>query len=282
VELSDKTEMDVLGIIAGGGKFPIMVARAAKKRGLRVVAVAHKGETDISLANEVDEISWIRLGQFGRLVDVLKKAGAKKAIMAGTIKKKRMFEGILPDLRGLSVMSKILFFHDDGILSTVAKELLEEGIEVINSTAYLPEIVAPEGCLTKRRPSKEEEEDIRFGWRMAKEIGRLDIGQCVVVKKRTVLAVEAIEGTDETIIRGGRLAREGAVVVKVCKPMQDLRFDLPTIGLNTIQTMDRVDAKVLAIEAGKTVIFDREEMISLANKKGISIVSVRELEDEGR
>lgn len=271
--------MDILGIIAGGGKFPIMVARAAKNRGIKVVAVAHKGETEPSLNNEVDEIVWVKLGQFGHLIDALKKAGVNKAIMAGTIRKKRMFEGIFPDLRGLSVMSKLLFFHDDGILSTVAKELLEEGIEVINSTTYLPEVVAPKGCLTKRKPSKEEKEDIRFGWYMAKEIGKLDIGQCVVVKHTTVLAVEAIEGTDETIIRGGNLAKEGAIVVKVSKPMQDLRFDLPTVGLNTIQIMDKVKAKVLAIEAGRTVIFDKDEMISFANKRGICIVSLKELEE---
>ena len=273
--LSDKKDMDVLGIIAGGGKFPIMVARAARKKGIKVVAVAHMEETDPSLANEVDEITWVKLGQFGHLIKALKRAGVNKAIMAGTIKKRRMFDGILPDFRGLSLMSKILFFHDDGILSQVAKELSEEGIEVINSTHYLPDIVAPDGCLTKRRPSRDEKEDIRFGWHMAKEIGRLDIGQCVVVKKKTVLAVEAIEGTDKTIIRGGKLAKKGAVVVKVCKPQQDLRFDLPSVGLKTIQTMDRVNAKVLAVEAGKTVIFEREEMISFANKKGISIVSIK-------
>jgi len=172
-------------------------------------------------------------------------------------------------------MSKILFFHDDGILSTVAKELLKEGIEIVSSTIYLPELLAPEGCLTKRRPSKEEEEDIKFGWKMAKEIGRLDIGQCVVVKRKTIIAVEAIEGTDETIIRGGKLAKEKAVVVKVSKPMQDLRFDLPTVGLNTVKVMDKVKASVLAIEAGKTIIFDKEDMISFANKKGISIVSIK-------
>lgn len=270
--------MDILGIIAGGGKFPIMAAKAAKKRGIKVVAVAHEGETDPSLSNEVDEIIWIKLGQFGRLIRALKRAGVKKAIMAGTIRKRRMFDGIVPDLRGFSIMSKIIFFHDNGILSTVAKELLKEGIEIVSSTSYLPEILAPEGYLTKKKPTKEELEDIRFGWKMAKEIGRLDIGQCVVVKRKTVLAVEAIEGTDETIIRGGKLAKKGAVVVKVSKPMQDLRFDLPTVGLETIKTMDKVRASVLAIEAGKTIMFDREDMIAFADKKGISIASIKEMD----
>ncbi len=269
--------METLGIIAGGGKFPILIAKAAKKRGIRVVAVAHIGETEEGLKDEVDEIEWIRLGQFGRLIRALKRRDVKKAVMAGTIRKRRMFEGIVPDLRGLSIISKLLFFHDDGILRMVADELLKEGIEVISSISYLPELAAPEGCLTKRRPTKEEEEDIRFGWKMAKEIGRLDIGQCVVVKKKTVLAVEAIEGTDETIRRGGRLAKEGAVVVKVCKPNQDLRFDLPSVGLNTVKTMKNVGANLLAIEAGKTIIFDKEEMISYADKNGICIVSMKEI-----
>ncbi len=265
--------MEVLGIIAGGGKFPILVAKAAKKRGIKVVAVAHEGETENELEKEVDELVWIKLGQFGHLIKALKQHKVKKAIMAGTIRKRRMFEGIVPDLRGLALMSKLLFFHDNGILSAVADELSKEGIEIISSVTYLPELVAPEGCLTKRSPTKEEMEDIRFGWKMAKEIGRLDIGQCVVVKNKTVLAVEAIEGTDETILRGGRLAKKGAVVIKVCKPNQDLRFDLPSVGLNTIKNMEKVRAGILVIEAGKTLMFDKEEMISYANEKGICIFS---------
>ncbi|RLB11897.1 MAG: DUF1009 domain-containing protein [Deltaproteobacteria bacterium] len=266
---------DVLGIIAGGGKFPILIAREAKKRGIKVVAVAHEGETDQLLESEVDEITWIKLGQFGRLIKALKKGNVKKAVMAGTIRKRRMFEGVMPDLKGLSLMSKILFFHDDGILSAVADELSKEGIEIISSVYYLPELVAPEGCLTKRKPTRQEQEDIRFGWNMAKEIGKLDIGQCVVVKNKTVLAVEAIEGTDETILRGGRLAKKDAVVVKVCKPNQDLRFDLPSVGLNTVRVMKKVNASLLAIEAEKTLIFDKEEMISYANEHGICVISIK-------
>ncbi len=274
--------MDILGIIAGGGKFPIMLARAAKKKGLKVIAIAHEGETEPALSNEVDHIVWIKLGQFGRLINSFKKTGVKKAVMAGTISKKKMFGTVFPDLKGLSIMSKLVFFHDDGILSTVANELYKEGIEVVSATVYLPELLAPKGCLTARKPSRDEKKDIRFGWYMAKEIGRLDIGQCIVVKKKTVLAVEAIEGTDETIIRGGTLAKKGAVVVKVSKPMQDLRFDLPTVGLNTIKTMDKVNASVLAIEAGKTLIFDKDRMIAFADSRGISIVSIKDITNECR
>ncbi len=270
--------MEKIGIIAGGGKFPILIARAAKKRGLKVFAVAYEGEADKELEKEVDGICWLSLGQFGGLIRAFKKEGIDKVMMAGTIKKRRMFGNIKFDLKGISVLAKISFFHDDGILKTVANELLREGIEVISATEFLPEILAPEGCLTKRKPSREEEEDIRFGWRIAKKIGELDIGQCVVVRKKTVVAVETIEGTDETILRGGRLAKEKAVVIKVSKPMQDLRFDLPAVGLSTLKNMAKVRASCLAIEAGKTIIFDREEMISFANQNRISVVSIKEIE----
>lgn len=262
-----------LGLIAGGGNFPLIVADAAKAKGLRVVAVAHRGETDRLLTEKVDEIEWINLGQLGHLINALKKRGVHQAIMAGTINKRRMFENVRPDLRGLTLMSKIAVFHDDNILRALAEELAKEGIKIVSSTFYLPELFVPSGCLTRRKPSKEEEEDIRFGWRIAKELGRLDIGQCVVVRKKTVVALEAIEGTDAAILRGGSLAKEGAVVVKVSKPAQDLRFDLPTVGIETLRTMLRAKSFVLVIEAGKTLMFDQEEMISFADNEGICIVS---------
>ncbi len=263
-----------LGLIAGGGTFPFLMAEAARKQGLRVVAIAHQGETDPTLAERVDEIVWIKLGQLGRLIRSLKKRGARTAVMAGTITKKRMFENVLPDLKGLQVMSRLAIFHDDDILRAVAAELAAEGIEIESSTRYLPELLAPQGCITRRKPTKSEEEDIRFGWKMAKELGRLDIGQCVVVRGKTVLAVEAIEGTDETILRGGRLAREKAVVIKVSKPNQDLRFDVPSVGLGTVKIMSQVKASVLAVEAGKTFLFDRPAMVAHANSAGICITSL--------
>jgi DUF1009 family protein len=207
------------------------------------------------------------------LIKALKKEGVEKTLMAGTITKKRMFENIMPDLKGLTIMSKLAIFHDDDILRALAGELAKEGLEIVSSTTFMPELLAPPGCLTKKKPNKSEREDIEFGWRVAKELGRLDIGQCVVVRKKTVLALEAIEGTDETILRGGKLAREKAVVVKVSKPKQDLRFDVPTIGVETINVMSQVKASVLVIEAGKTLIFNRAEMIALADKVGISIFS---------
>lgn len=267
-------EKEALGLIAGGGVFPLMVADAARDRGLRVVAVAHEGETDPLPAEKVDEIAWIKLGQLGHLLKVLKKAGVTKTVMAGTINKKKMFENVRPDLRGLTLMSKLAIFHDDDILRAVARELQREGIHIVSSAEHLPELLAPRGNLTRRKPNQEEREDVEFGWKIAKELGRLDIGQCVVVRRKTVLAMEAIEGTNETILRGGKLAKEKAVVVKVSKPNQDMRFDVPAVGPDTIEVMAQVKASVLAIEAGKTLIFDKLGMISYADRSRIVIVSL--------
>jgi DUF1009 family protein len=270
---NQELETKIIGIIAGGGRFPLMIAHAAKRRGFRVVAVAHLDETDSALSGEVDEIVWIRLGRLGQLINALKGYGVRKTLMAGTITKKRMFEDIRPDLKGLAMMSRLAVFHDDDILRAVAGELARQGIEIVSSAVYLPELLAPRGCLTRRRPGKAELGDIDLGWRIAKELGRLDIGQCVVVRRKTILALEAIDGTNETILRGGTLARKEAVVVKVSKPNQDLRFDVPSVGVETLKTMSRVKASVLAVEAGKTLMFDRQEMIAYADTKGISIVS---------
>lgn len=250
----------------------MMVAEAARKSDFHVVAVAVNGETDPSLSDKVDKIVWIKLGQLGQLIKAFRKEGVQEALMAGTITKKRMFENIMPDLKGLTVISKLAIFHDDDILRALAEELAKEGIEIVSSTLYLPELLAPSGYLTKKKPNKGEREDIDFGWKVAKELGRLDIGQCVVVRRKTVLAVEAIDGTNETILRGGRIGRKEVVVVKVSKPNQDLRFDVPAVGPETIKIMSQAKASVLALEAGKTLIFDREEMIAGADKMGISII----------
>jgi len=266
----------VLGIIAGSGQFPLLVARSARKSGLQVVAVAHRGETDPALEAEVDSITWVRLGQLGQLIKALKKHDVCSAVMAGGIRKLKMFENVMPDLKGIGLMSKLAIFHDDDILRAVSGELKKAGIEIVSSTTHVPELVAPPGVLTRRRPSRGEMQDIHFGWRIAKELGRLDIGQCVVVRRKTVLALEAIEGSDETILRGGRLGQERVVVVKVSKPEQDMRFDVPSVGAQTIESMLKVKASALAIEAGKTLLFNKDEMISLADRGGISIYSVGE------
>lgn len=266
-----------IGLIAGGGKFPFLVAESADNKGVKVVAVAHHGETDPALADCVDSITWIKLGQLGKLIRTFKKNGVTKALMAGTITKQKMFGRARPDLKGLTIISKLAVFHDDGILRAVADEFAKEGIEIISSTSYLPELLAPEGCLTRKKPSRADREDIKFGWGVAKELGRLDVGQCVVVKRKTVLALEAIDGTNETILRGGKIAGKKAVVIKVSKPDQDLRFDVPSVGLETLETMSLVNADVLAIEAGKTLLFDRKDMIEYADRAGIKIVAYDEL-----
>ncbi len=264
-----------IGLIAGNGKFPIIFAQAAQEQGYRVFAVAHKGETDPILEQYVSGIEWIKVGQLGKLIKALKQAGVKDVVLAGGITRKRLFKEVFPDLKALSLLARLKHKTDDAALRAVAEELEKEGLMVRPSTLFLNSLLAQEGCLTQKGPSKEEQVDIMFGWRMAKAIGELDIGQCVVVKGQTVVAVEAVEGTDETIKRGGELAKDGAVVVKVSKPNQDLRFDVPAVGLKTIYTMIEARAKVLVIEAGKTLMFDKEEMIALANKEGIKIVSLK-------
>jgi DUF1009 family protein len=266
--------MKKIGLIAGNGTFPLAFARAAKEKGIKVIAVAHEGETLPELAQWVDGIFWIKVGQLGKLIKIFKEQGVADVLMAGGIKKTRLFQGGMPDLRGMALLAKMVHKKDDSILRAVAEELEAEGITVRESTLYLDSILAPAGILTKRKPSKDERQDIEFGWELAKEIGRLDIGQTVVVKGRAVLAVEAIEGTDEAIRRGGLLCERGAVVVKVCKPQQDLRFDLPAVGTQTIQTMKQVKAACLAIEAGKTIIIDRELVVRDADAAGIAIVAL--------
>ncbi len=267
--------MQKIGLIAGNGTFPIEFAKAAKQKNLEVVAVAHEGETTPDLASWVDAIFWIKVGQLGKIIKIFKEQGVHDVLMAGGIRKTRLFNA-RPDLRGAAFLARMIHKKDDFLLRGVAEELESEGIVVRESTLYLDNVLAPAGALTKRKPSKVEWKDIAFGWHMAKEVGRLDIGQTVVVKNQAILAVEAIEGTDEAVRRGGRLCGKGAVVVKVCKPDQDLRFDLPAAGIETIKTMKEVRASCLAVETGKTIILDREAVVKEANKAGIAIVGVEE------
>jgi DUF1009 family protein len=266
--------MNKIGLIAGNGYFPIEIAKAARNKDVSVVAVAHEGETLPELADAVNDIYWVKVGQLGKIIKIFKDHQVNDVLMAGGIKKTRLFGGSLPDLRGMALLARMIHKKDDSLLRAVAEELESEGITVRESTLYLQNILAQPGVLTRRKPSKDERKDIEFGWHMAKEIGRLDIGQTVVVKDQAVLAVEAIEGTDEAIRRGGRLCVKGAVVVKICKPQQDLRFDLPAIGMQTIKTMQEVNASCLAVEAGKTLIFDRKTIADEAERSGISITAV--------
>lgn len=268
-----------IGIIAGGGQFPLLFIEAAHAAGRRVVVVAHKGETDAKVSEAADAVCWVKLGQLGKVITFFKQQGVGETVFLGTITKTQIFRDVLPDLKGLTLWNKIDRKQDDAILRAIAGTLEKEGIKVLESTLYLRHLLFPVGVITKKKPNKNQRLDIEFGWQNARAIGKLDIGQCVVVRNCTVLAVEAIEGTDATIMRGGALAKEQAVVVKVKKPGQDFRFDLPATGLTTIRSLQQVRGAVLAVEAGQTLLFDKELMIEEANKAGIVIVGVFERED---
>lgn len=268
-----------IGIIAGGGQFPLLFIEAAQKAGRKVMVVAHRGETDQRVAEAADEVIWIRLGQLGKLISWFKNEGVGETVFLGTITKTQIFRDIRPDLKALSLWNKIDSKQDDAILRAIARVLEDEGIAVLESTLYLRELLFPQGVLTRKKPNKKQRKDIEFGWYHARAIGKLDIGQCVVVRDCTVVAVEAIEGTDEAIKRGGALAREKAVVVKVKKPGQDFRFDLPATGAKTIQSLDSVKGAVLAVEAEQALLFDHDEMVKLANAAGIIVVGVKEMAD---
>ena len=269
-----------ISLIAGGGQFPLLFAEAARARGRRVVAVAHVNETLPELEQQADVTCWVKLGQLGRIIKYFRQEGVNETVFAGTITKTRIFHDVLPDFKGLTLWNKIDIRLDDAILRAVAQTLEEEGIRVIASTCYLDHLFFPQGLLSRKKPSTAQMEDIRFGWSIARAVGRLDIGQCVVVRDRSVLAVEAIEGTDAAIRRGGELAGSGAVVVKLKKPDQDFRFDLPATGEKTIATLAAVKGAVLAVEAGQSLLFDRTAMVRAADRAGIVVIGLCE-DDQG-
>ena len=263
-----------LGLIAGNGKFPLIFAGEAKRTGYSVIAVAHRGETDEAIAQAADEVTWVYVGQLGKMIRAFQRAGVTEAVMAGGIRKVKLFGNFRPDLRGARFLAKLKSREDDALLRGVADELAREGIQILESTLCLSHIISSEGVLTRRAPRQEEWEDILLGFQTAKEIGRLGIGQTVVVKNQVVLAVEAVEGSDAAIQRGGALAKTGCVVVKVSKPQQDLRFDVPAVGVETVQRLHEVEAAVLAVEAGKTILLEKEDLLRQADSYGISVVGV--------
>jgi len=272
---SGHPENEWIGLIAGNGRFPLLFAENARRLGYRVSAVALTGETDPSLEGAVDRLHWIALGQLGRLIKAFKKDGVRQAVMVGGVKKTHLFSGIRPDLRSLALLRRVTVPKDDMLLRAIAAELESEGIAIRESTFGLTGLLVEEGNVARRAPTRKEWRDIEFGWEMAKTVGALDIGQCVVVKERVVVAVEAVEGTDQAIRRGGKLARGGAVVVKRFKPQQDRRFDLPAVGPITIEVMAESGAAVLAIEAGRALLLDRAVAIAAADEAGIAIVGIK-------
>ena len=275
-------ENRVVGLIAGSGQFPLLFAHAARQAGVKVVAVGFEGETDPALAKLVTQFHLLKLGQLNRLIKAFTSAGVTQAAMAGAINKTRLYARVRPDWRAFKFMHKLRNKKDDSLLRALAEELESEGIRIEPSTIFLPSLLAPEGVLTRRKPNRREQKDIEFGWQLAKEFGSLDIGQCLLVKDQAVLAVEGIDGTDATILRGGRLCQQGAVVIKVSKPIQDLRFDVPAVGLDTIATMKRAQARVLVLEAGRSLMFDRDKMIDEANRAGICIVVRTDASEQAR
>src|SRR3990167_9257746 len=260
-------EMEKLGLIAGNGRFPILFAKGARDNKVPVIAVGIFNETSPEIEQHVDKLYWIGVAQIGKLIKIFKDEHITNAVMAGGLKKTNIFCSwrkllFLPDLRTINLWYRNVKKRDDhSLLGAVADELLKDGIELQNSTLYVPQILTQKGVLTKKQPTEKEIEDINFGWHVAKEIARLGIGQCIVVKEKVVLAVEALEGTDETIRRGSNLGKDDIIVIKVSKHDFDPRFDIPTVGLETIKTLKESSASVLALEAGKTIILDIEETI---------------------
>jgi DUF1009 family protein len=263
--------MQRVGLIAGNGRFPMIFARSARAEGIEVVAVAHDGETLPELSELVNRITWVKVGELGRIIHTFQQAGINQAVMAGGIRKAALLEHFAPDERGRRFLASLGSFGDDTLLRGVAAELESEGIRVVESTVFLARLLAPAGSLTARAPDDVQWRDIRYGIEVAKAIGRWDIGQSVVVKSGIVLAVEAIEGTDATIQRGGC---PGAVVVKMSKPQQDLRFDVPAVGPETVRVCVAAGVAVLALEAGKTLLLDKDDLLRQADAVALSIVGV--------
>jgi DUF1009 family protein len=263
-----------LGLIAGGSRFPLLFAKAARSAGTELIVVAHQGETPPELADLTPDLTWVRVGELGKIIATFQAAGITEAVMAGGIHKSGALTNIQPDERGLAFISRLPSFQDDVILRGIAQELESEGITVVESTRFLSSLLPQPGALTQTTPTKQQWEDIHFGFAAAHDLGRWDIGQSLVVKRGAILAVEGIEGTSAAIRRGGELGGPGTIVVKCSKPQQDLRFDVPAVGPETIAIMREVQATVLALEAHKTLMIDKEDMLSSANAAGISIVAL--------
>jgi len=260
-----------LGLIAGNGRFPFLAAAGARRAGRRVVALAIREEADPALEEEVDELHWVGLGQLGRAIQILQGADAHEALMAGQVKHRRIFSDIVPDLKLMAVLARLAVQSTDSLIGAVADALSREGITLLPSVAFLEDQLATPGAMTRRRPKREEKTDVTYGEGVARALAGMDLGQTVVVKKRAAVALEAMEGTDEVIRRAGRIAGAGATVVKVSKPNQDLRFDVPVVGLGTLVSMVDAKASVLAVDAGRTLIIDKPRFLGEAEEAGVAV-----------
>ena len=265
-----------IAIIAGNGRFPFLVLDAARAEGhdVTVIGIKEEASKDLEAAAAGPpkaDLHWVSIGHLGTFLKILKDAKITTAVMAGQVKHVKIFS-IIPDFTAMAMMAKLASRNTDSLIGAVANLMREHGVELINSAQFLKPLLAGEGQLSARAPGEAERKDLEFGYRMADAIAGLDIGQTIAVKHRAVVAVEAMEGTDDTIARAGHLAGDGVTIVKVAKPKQDMRFDVPIVGLATIQAMRHAGAKVLSVDAGKTLIFDREAFFAAANDAGIAVV----------
>jgi DUF1009 family protein len=278
-----------VGLLAGWGRYPVLVAEAMRQQGCRVYCLGLAGLADPQLGQLCDDFQWIGLARFSAALRYFQRHAVTEAAMAGKVHKVLLFQPWrwlrhLPDLRSIRILLPHLLTRrkdcrDDTLLGAIVREFAASGVHFIPATDYAPQLLVGPGQLTRRSPSAAQWKDIRFGWQMAKEMGRLDVGQSVAIKDQAVLAVEAVEGTDECIRRAGALCRQGGfAVVKVAKPQQDMRFDVPTVGLGTVETLATAGGRVLAVEAGRTILLDAPQVIDLADRRGLAIVA---LESEG-
>ena len=272
--------METLGLLAGIGHLPVDVAQSAKKLGYKVVAIAVVPETDPELPENADVFYTINVGKVGKILRTLKQNGVKNVTMIGKVTKEVLYKSgvVVPDLTTIRVLASLPDRKDDTIMNAIVKLIEDAGMHVMDQTVLVRPLLPEPGVLTKRKPTEQEWKDMQFGFRMAKELGRLDIGQTVVVKNRAVMALEAIEGTDACILRGGFLGKGGVIVAKTAKPAQDNRFDMPSVGTTTLTSMIHAGATGIVIEAGRTLLVDRKRTLAMADEKGITIVSMSESE----
>jgi DUF1009 family protein len=262
-----------LGLIAGNGKFPFLVLEGAKRAGTSVAVAAIREETDPAIESLADRLTWVGIGQLGKMLRFFKDEGVDKAIMAGQVKHVQIFSRAIPDVRMLKMLLRLPRRNTDALIGAVANELASEGIELIDSTFFLKDQLPQPGTLTRRAPDERERSDVEYGLEIARGIAGMDLGQTIVVRDRACVAIEAMEGTDAVIRRAGDLVRGRLTVVKIAKPDQDMRFDVPVVGVPTIESMKDSGATCICLTAGKTLMFDREAMVKLADKHKIAILA---------
>lgn len=260
------------GLIAGNGQFPFLVIDGAKRAEAELSVIAIKEETDPRIDQNAENVLWVNIGQLGKMISFFKSNGVEKVIMAGQVKHVQIFSGALPDARMLKMLWNLPKRNTNSLIGGVAGEMAKDGIELIDSTHFIKDQLAENGVLTKRKPTDVEQENIEYGLKVANEIARLDLGQTIIVRAKACVAIEAMEGTDATIKRAGEIANGKLSVIKVAKPDQDMRFDVPVIGVPTVETMIAAGATCMSVTSGKTLIFDREDMLALANRNKIAIV----------